>query len=192
MFNDDIMQKLREFLKSVPEEELKDVLRQSKILQYSPGQVIIEEGSVDSWIYFLVSGQVRIVKQGEEVCVTKRVGEIFGEMSAIDGSPKSAGIFAVDDCMCLVIDAANLDKKLIYKEFSVILVRRLRQTTEELIETKKELERLNAGSKKDTGVKRDEQTSVIEELISAKEEIVRAKEEIVKAKEEIARLKGGE
>jgi len=167
MYNEDMIQKMRDeipFLKSVTEEDLKKVLQQSKIMQYKPGEIIMEEGSYDDWIYYLVSGKVRIVKQGKEVYVTQRTGEIFGEMSVIDGSARSASVFAVENTMCLAIDISHIDKNLIYRDFAIVLAGRLRVTTEELIQTKKELEQLN----------------LTRRLITMEEELRKAKEKITK------------
>ncbi|MEE8316426.1 MAG: cyclic nucleotide-binding domain-containing protein, partial [Syntrophobacteria bacterium] len=50
---------------------LKDLLSQSKIRKYEDEEEIIKEGAEDRWFYFLLTGQVRIVKAGEELAVVK-------------------------------------------------------------------------------------------------------------------------
>lgn len=154
--NISFLEKLKEIptLSTFSEEELKGLLELSKIRKYEPGELILEEGFFDSWIYFLISGKVKIVKHGEDVSTLKRVGDIFGEMSIIDGSPRSASVYAVDKTVCLATDASYIDRLsdndriafcyILYRIFSEILAERLRSTTEELIKEKEENKKLRS------------------------------------------------
>ena len=158
--NISFLEKLGEIptLSTFSEEELKGLLELSRIRKYEPGEVILEEGFFDSWIYFLVSGKVKIVKHGEDVSILQRIGDIFGEMSIIDGSPRSASVYAVDKTVCLATDASYIDRLsdndriafcyVLYRIFSEILADRLRLTTEELIKEKEENKKLRSAGKK--------------------------------------------
>jgi len=139
-------------LDAFPEEDLKGILQLSKIRKYKPGELILEEGYYDCWIYFLVSGKVRVVKHGEDLSVLRRTGDVFGEMGIIDGSPRSASVYAVDETVCLATDASYIDRLtgndkvtfcyVLYRIFCEILANRLRLTSEELIKVKGENKRL--------------------------------------------------
>jgi CRP/FNR family cyclic AMP-dependent transcriptional regulator len=130
------------------EDELKGALQLSKIRKYDAGEIIIEEGSLDCWIYFLVSGEVKIVKKDEDISILKRTGDVFGEMGIIDGSPRSASVRAISDTVCLATDASYIDRLsgnekttfcfILYQIFAEMLANRLRLTTEELIKVKEE------------------------------------------------------
>ncbi len=158
--NISFLEKLREIptLSTFSEKELKGLLELSRIRKYEPGELILEEGFFDSWIYFLVSGEVKIVKHGEDVSILKRVGDIFGEMGIIDGSPRSASVYAVNQTVCLATDASYIDRLsdndriafcyILYRIFSEILAERLRSTTEALIKEKEENKKLRSASKK--------------------------------------------
>lgn len=134
------------------EKDLKGLLELSKIRKYEPGELILEEGMYDCWIYFLISGKASVVKHGEDLSILKRTGDIFGEMGIIDGSPRSASVYAVDETVCLATDASYIDRLsgndkisfsyILYRIFSEILANRLRLTSEELIKAKEEIERL--------------------------------------------------
>lgn len=80
-----LTEKLRKMstLKDFQVEHLKGMLRLSKIRKYDPEELIIEEGTNDSWVYFLVSGKVRVVKHGVEINILDQAGEVFGEMGII-------------------------------------------------------------------------------------------------------------
>lgn len=154
--NISFLEKLGEIptLSAFSEEELKGLLELSRIRKYEPGELILEEGFFDAWIYFLISGKVKIVKHGEDLSILQRVGDIFGEMSIIDGSPRSASVYAVDKTVCLATDASYIDRLsdndrisfcyILYRIFSEILADRLRLTTEELIKEKEENKKLRS------------------------------------------------
>ncbi len=134
------------------EEDLKGLLKLSKIRKYEPGELILEEGFFDCWIYFLVSGKVRVVKQREELRILNRTGDVFGEMGVIDGSPRSASVYAIDETVCLATDASYIDRLsgndklafcyVLYRLFAEVLANRLRLTSEELIKVKDENKKL--------------------------------------------------
>jgi CRP-like cAMP-binding protein len=90
--SEELIQKLRGIpaLRSFDEKDLKGVLNLSKIRKYEPEELIIAEGQHDNWVYFLVSGKVRIVKDNKELSVLDGRGDVFGEMGVIDGSARSA------------------------------------------------------------------------------------------------------
>ena len=147
-----------EKLKKIPsfedfsEKDLKGILEMSKLRQYEPGEVILKEGGYDSWIFFLISGKIKVVKNDENLSILKRTGDVFGEMGIIDASPRSASICAVDKTVCLATDASYIDRlsgndravfsSILYRVFSQILADRLRVTSGELIKAKEEIEKL--------------------------------------------------
>ena len=132
-------------------EDIKGLLELSKIRQYSPGELILQEGLYDCWIYFLVFGKVRVVKQGRDLRILQRTGDIFGEMGIIDGSPRSATVYAIDETVCLATDSSHVDRLsgnnklafcyILYRVFAEILASRLRLTTEELIRAREDMKR---------------------------------------------------
>jgi len=132
------------------------LLRLSKIRQYEDGETIIQEGDMDPWLYFLLSGKIRITKEGEEIGSINKKGEIFGEMRIIDDQMRSATVLASGKTICLAVDTSagnrlsTSDQKderldfllLLYRIFAEYMTYRLRLTNEELIRSKKEVRRL--------------------------------------------------
>lgn len=139
-------------LKHFETRNLGKLLRLSKIRQYDDGEVIIREGDTDPWLYFLLSGEIRIEKDGEEIGTIAKKGEIFGEMRVIDDQSRSASVFAVGKTVCLALDtsaknrlstADDIDERLdflllLYRIFAEYMTFRLRLTNEELIKAKKD------------------------------------------------------
>jgi len=176
--NEAIIEQVRQIpaLKAFEEKEFNELMGFSKILEFKPGELIIAEGCYEGWIYYLISGKCRIIKNGKELVVLQRTGDIFGEMGVIDGSARSASVYAIDDTMCLAIDVTGTDKLsldsklafryIIYRDFAEVLANRLRLTTEELIHARKELEKLDMVKRLNTA---------LEELASAKVELSKLK-----------------
>ena len=140
-------------LKKFKTEHLGTLLRQSKIRQYEHGEIIIQEDDTDPWFYFLLSGKVKILKQGEEISTIEKQGEVLGEMSLIDGSTRSSTISSEGKTVCLAVDSSasnTLVSKEEKKDYMLIMYRifmesmssRLRIRTEEFAAAKEENNRL--------------------------------------------------
>ncbi len=89
--------------------EDRDQLVEGAIEQlYPSGHVIIAEGTLDDRVFVVLSGRVRIVEAMPEA-LTETVlgglgeGEIFGELSALTGRPRSATVIAVERTRCLAL-----------------------------------------------------------------------------------------
>ena len=84
-------------LKHFETKNLGRLLRLSKIRQYEAGERIIKEGDTDPWLYFLLSGKVRIEKEGVRITTLDQEGEFFGEMRILDSLSRSASVFSESD-----------------------------------------------------------------------------------------------
>ena len=154
-------------LKGLSENDFNGVLPLSKIKKFKTGDEVIKEGQLDNWIFFIMSGKFAIVKKGETIGVLKEYGDVFGEMCIIDGSPRSASIKAMEDSVCLAMDASYTDNLkgqakiyfqcILYHIFSQMLVVRLRKINEDVVKT------------------RDENASLMAENASLKEEMQKMK-----------------
>ena len=141
-------------LKKLKTEQLGLLARLSKIREYEPEETIIKEGEKDPWIYFLLSGEVRVEKQGMPVAVINNKGALFGELSTLDGKKRSASITALTKTLCLAVDLSATDRIPseddranflldLYRVFAEFSSSRLRSTTEELIKAKQLIEKLS-------------------------------------------------
>lgn len=75
--------------------------------RFSVQEQIIDKDSAPSDVFFIVRGWARVVNYsvaGREITFADlRHGDCFGELSAIDGEPHSAGVMAVEDCVVLLL-----------------------------------------------------------------------------------------
>ena len=78
---------------------------------FPSGSYLIEQGEAATMMYFLLSGQVEIRREGEDgrVRVVDRSGpgEFIGEEGIATGQPRNAHVVAVDDVTSLTFSAAE-------------------------------------------------------------------------------------
>lgn len=78
---------------------------------FDAGDLIFDEYSKGRDLFLIASGRVRIKKYTkfgvESLLAVLHPGDFFGEMSLIDGLPRSARAEAVDDCEVLILSAEN-------------------------------------------------------------------------------------
>ena len=143
-------------LRNFETKSLGKLLKLSKIREYENGETIIREGDQDTWLYFLLSGKIRISKENLEIGVIDTKGEIFGEMRIVDTMHRSATVSAVGKTVCLAADTAARQRfsaqtpeeekldflLLLYRIFAEYLCIRLRATNDELIAAKKKIKHL--------------------------------------------------
>ncbi len=75
------------------------------------GERILDHGSESREVFFIVRGAVKAVNVspgGRNVTLaTIKAGEIFGELSAIDGNPRSASVIAGEDTLLAVMHSRS-------------------------------------------------------------------------------------
>ncbi len=140
-------------LKNFETKNLSRLIKLSKVRQYEDGECIIKEGDTDAWLYFLLSGEVRIQKSKHDIARMDRQGEMFGEMRFLDNLSRSTSVFAVGPTACLAVNTSGTSRLpsageaanfllMLYRVTSEYVSMRLRLTNEELIKTKNQVELL--------------------------------------------------
>lgn len=84
---------------------------------YSPHEQVLERSSISRDAFFVVEGGVNVVNfgvSGREVAyATVESGQYFGELSAIDGRPRSANIIANKKCLLAAISPEHFNELLL-------------------------------------------------------------------------------
>lgn len=137
---------------SIDEKDLQELLRISKIVRYEAKERIVDESTNDGWIYYLISGRVRIVKKGTELAVLHRIGDVFGDVGKLGGGDLSVSVHALEDTVCLKIAISSVDglphenrfvfRYAIFRGFAEVMAKRLRITTAKYNAALEEIERL--------------------------------------------------
>jgi EAL domain-containing protein (putative c-di-GMP-specific phosphodiesterase class I) len=112
------------------------VVRQKK--RFQQGDMICAEGSHGDCAYIVESGRVEIfVGSGAERVTLSilGVGEIFGEMAVIDGSPRSASAVAMEPCELMSVSSEAISERIknadpIVRLLVAMLLKRMRHTNE--------------------------------------------------------------
>jgi len=118
------------------ESGLKSVLK-SAVQKKSPaGAKIVEEGKGGVGFYLILAGKAEVIRNGEKLAELSE-GNFFGELSVIDGAPRTADVIAMTDTFCLVITQWAMTSLIenhpeIAQGMLAELVRRLRATDEAL------------------------------------------------------------
>jgi CRP/FNR family cyclic AMP-dependent transcriptional regulator len=112
-------------------------------LQYSAGSHVVTQSDQHGEVFFILSGAVRAsfsVPSGKAVQFRDQyAGEMFGELAAIDGRPRSAEIVALEDVFLARVGADDFfdiaaDYALVARRIFVQLAARIRALSELVIE----------------------------------------------------------
>ncbi len=140
-------------LASFSDDQLDDVLNSSSLLQCEPGDCIIKEGSIDSRIYVLLSGELEVRVGTKKVASITRIGEVFGELALVNHDKRLASVLASSKAVCLAVDQKFLQDihpreqdpdfhAALYEFVARLVVRKLEATSRRLAQVEKELREL--------------------------------------------------
>ena len=106
---------------------------------FSSGSVVFREGDAGDALYVVMSGSVRIVKEGVEI-TTLRKGASFGEMAVLDSAARSADATVLEDAVLLRIGSEEFYEALaedprLMQNVIAVLTGRLRDATARIVRT---------------------------------------------------------
>jgi len=104
-------------------------------VSFPAGRVIARQGEIGTGFFLVVTGLVRVVRDGEEVA-DLGPGEFFGELSVIDGLPRIAQVVSVEPTVCLALATWDFERVLLGQPRLALailrgLATRLRSVTEQ-------------------------------------------------------------
>lgn len=133
--------------KSLTPAELGAIVAISKLLKVKKGMQVVKEGSRGGAMYMLVEGKCRVDKAipGGPIAKIARIAapSVFGEMSLIDGNPRSASVTTLTDTVLLQVDLETFNRLRagfhpavfkILRELAHTLCRRLDEKTHRITE----------------------------------------------------------
>jgi CRP/FNR family cyclic AMP-dependent transcriptional regulator len=130
------------FLKEIPlfshldEEDFQQLTNICSEKKFDKGQTIFYEEDMGTGFYIIISGQVKIVMLSndgrEHILGLLREKDFFGEMSILDGEPRSATAIALSDVKAITITREDFTKLLrnnpdISIKIMFVLCKRLRR-----------------------------------------------------------------
>lgn len=88
------------------------LLQSSRMITYLPGEIVLQRGDSDQWLYFLLKGRLAVYVddplKGELVNYVTP-GEVFGDLAQLMGQPRTATVLAEPtfrESVVLATDAA--------------------------------------------------------------------------------------
>ena len=131
------------FLAALRPEEVEDLRNRGTLRQYRKESVIMVEGENSDRVAALMSGRVKVAvntEDGREVVLSLRgPGDLLGDLSFLDGEPRSATAMAVEDVRAVVLSSAEFRSFLEAWPHAALLLlqmlsRRLRESDAKLLE----------------------------------------------------------
>ena len=90
------------FFQGLDQKTCRAIVGEGRETTYKTGDVIVGEKGMGVGFYLVLDGKVE-VRKGGKVLATLERGQFFGEMSVIDGQPRSADVVAVSQTKCWVL-----------------------------------------------------------------------------------------
>lgn len=116
------------------EKSLESMIKSAIIKVVPPGAMIVKGGQSGVGFYLILDGKAEVVKQGEKLAELE-TGNFFGELSVIDGKPRTADVVAITETKCWVLSQWAMKSIIVnHPEIALSmleeLARRLRATDE--------------------------------------------------------------
>lgn len=111
------LKKTRLFGKA-PDHVLNDLVEKVQVLEMPPGEMIFRKGDEGSCMYIIQQGKVRI-HDGDLVFTHFLVGDVLGEMAALDPQARSASATAEEQTVLLRLDRKDL-LRVLSADFSAV------------------------------------------------------------------------
>jgi CRP-like cAMP-binding protein len=118
---------------------------QNFMVRYGANERVFTEGDLGTTMYIVQSGKIRlfrVVEGQKRVHGVMEKGDFFGEMSILEGLPRTISAEAVDDAELIEINSMTFDKMI--KGNIEIAIRMLRKLSIRLRETERRFEGLQA------------------------------------------------
>jgi CRP/FNR family transcriptional regulator, cyclic AMP receptor protein len=103
-----------DLLKKVPmfsnlsQRHLREIAKHADQLSAKTGNVLAEQGKIGLEFIFIVEGKARVEKDGKVIRQLSG-GDFLGEISLIDGEPRTATVIAETDMILLVVNKTSFD-----------------------------------------------------------------------------------
>jgi uncharacterized membrane protein len=132
------------FLALLDDKDRAELAADLDVVHFPAGRVLFNYGDPGDSLYVIRSGEVEVFFKDDTgariVLDTARAGDVFGELSLLDGGPRTASVVATQDLEALRVDRAHLDHFLQRHPAATLdlltaMGRRLRATAEKLRHT---------------------------------------------------------
>ena len=135
------------FFAHISSKTIERLMLDTRIIEWSPGETVLEEGADESHFLVLLKGSVGIKMDNEIVATIVTSGEIIGEQALLK-KKRTATVVAQTRVFCLKVDGSFVNslseqERLVYhaelyRFLAEVLARRLEETSRRLAEFERE------------------------------------------------------
>ena len=147
IFEDLTTQEIKALFATPASDEAGAGRRTATISGFRTGEAVIRAGAMGSRTYWVIRGGFEVIQEGARMAVFDKPGQIFGEMSVLEGIPRTASVRCVKGGICLAVDMRVLEAiendgviDRVKKGFYRVILRRLQKTKAMVREEKNRLE----------------------------------------------------
>jgi CRP/FNR family transcriptional regulator, cyclic AMP receptor protein len=95
----------------LPRRHVRALARATGVADYDAGEVVVREGVKGSVFFVILEGSVRVVRKGRTMAQLGK-GDFFGELSLIDGGPRTADVVTDQPSRLLTLSRTEFRKLL--------------------------------------------------------------------------------
>ncbi len=92
--------------KGLSKHRIRALAKASMVSVYRAGETIIRQGSVGSELFVILDGRVKVIRGGR-IVARLRCGDVFGEVSLLDGGPRTADVISEMPTRCLYLSGSE-------------------------------------------------------------------------------------
>ena len=117
-------------VEKLQDEMLAAIARRGGVRDYPANALLIREGDQSDAFFILLAGRVKVYGSGEDgrevIYNTLGPGEYFGELSLLDGAPRSASVASLEPLRCVLVRGVEMREFLAqHPDFAFHLIQRL-------------------------------------------------------------------
>ena len=99
--------------------------------RYMEGSRVVREGDIGDTFYVILEGEAKVTNRAGRVVNRLRPGEFFGEISLLDGGPRTASVVAATPVLAIRLFKGSFDKVVtqepkVASKILAVVARRLR------------------------------------------------------------------
>ena len=103
----DLLKKVHLF-SNLSQRHLGEIAKHADQVQVEKGRVLVQQGKIGWEFIFIVEGKARVEKDGNVIRQLSK-GDFFGEISLIDGEPRTATVIAETNMTLLIVNKTSFD-----------------------------------------------------------------------------------
>ena len=92
--------------------QLRSLTDGTAVVPYEQGEEVVKQGSPGSSFFVLLEGKAKVVRSGRALGRLSP-GDFFGEISVLDGGPRTATVIADTPLRCLTLDRKDFTRILL-------------------------------------------------------------------------------